>query len=356
MAVELGVYCETLAPEELAEPRFLDLVAEFRLTLGHALVFNDAGGAFSPDHAARHLELAAKVRAAGGRYGIWPLLPKSMGYWPNERNIHEFDRLADTLLASFERYGHTPELIVIDPETPWQQMAAVFFPGPPPWSRALSLAKMLLGNRNPRRFAWATARLREIVGRFQQAGCEVSSAAFPFLIGDLINDGHALQDYLEMPVFPVPFDGFNAMFYNSYLPTAAAPLLPPGSAPRFLFEYAGELAARYGDRAWVTLGSTWEGVIPGNAGHIYRAPVELTDDVAAAKAAGIQTLWLYCLEGVLFSDHALTARRKTSESAGFFSVLRDTPSAEPAQHAGWAARRRLFERLTRDRLRWAYGW
>ncbi|MDP8222931.1 MAG: hypothetical protein P9L99_06190 [Candidatus Lernaella stagnicola] len=354
--MQLGVYCETLTPQRLAEPDVLSLLSEFDVTLAHAIQFTHLGGDFRPEHAARHLEFAAKLKEAGGRYAWWPLLPKAFGYWPNERNLGAFERLIDTLLLACEKYGASPDLIVFDIETPWRQIEKIFFPGVPALDRALAVAKMLLGNRNPRRFAWAAGKLQEIVSRVQCAGIQTAAAAFAFLIADLVRNGHVLQDYLEMPIFPVKFDGYNGMFYTSYVPKAAPMIVPKAGASRFVYEYARVLSENFGDRAWITLGSTWEGVIPGNEGLAYDRPAQLIADAAAAKAAGIGHLWLYCLEGVLYKDQALLKPRTQEERRAFFDVLRSTPTAEPAPHSGWSRGRRRLEWAAGDWLRWSYDW
>ncbi len=349
--MNLGVYCETLSPEQLGKKAVLDLLGWHGVTLAHAVRFESLGGTGDAEAVVPHLRLAERVRAAGGRYALWPLLPKQLGYWINERNLDATAWMMEELCAAFRRHGIAPDAIVFDIETPWSQMEQVFFPGPPWWRRLLSLARMALENRNPRRFAWSMRRLESIVDAVRAEGMLVSCAVFPFLIADLIANGRVFQDYLEMPVFDLPFDGFNAMFYNSYLPHAAPLVVPPAGAQRFLFEYAHELAARYAQRAWVTLGSTWEGVLPGNEGNIYRAASELVPDVAAARAAGIETVWLYCLEGVLFSDRALTQQRPAAAANAFFEVLADTPVQEPSPHEGWSRGRRLLELVARDHWR-----
>ncbi|GEM_PF-2706895 len=354
--MKFGVYCETLSPRELSQADVVELLGRHRLTLGHALRFPEDDGRFASERLAEHLALAQALREAGATYCLWPLLPKSLGYWINERNVDATARMVETILEGCVKFGGKPDWLVVDVETPWTQMEAAFFPGPPWYARALSFAKLFLANRNPRRFAWASRRLGEIVRTLQGEGVRVSSAVFPFLIADLIHDGHTLQDYLEMPVFSVPFDAYNAMFYNSYLPTAVPLVVPPGSAQRVLYEYAGELARRVGERAWITLGSTWEGVIPGNEGKSFDRAGLFAPDVAAAKAAGIETLWLYCLEGVLFADRELTARRPLADSEAFFTVLEETPAAVPPPDARWTRNRAILERLLRDRLHRAYGW
>jgi hypothetical protein len=354
--MNLGVYCETLSPPDLVAPDIVALLGEFGATLALAVRFIEPDGKFMPERVFPYLELGAKLREAGARLALWPLTPKEMGYWINERNLDAVDRMIDAVLEGCRRFGARPDLLVADIESPWTEMEKVFFPGPPIWRRLMAGAAFLVRSRNPRRFAWASRRLTDIVRRAQGEDIPVSAAVFPFLVADLVAAGSALQDYLEMPVFAVPFDGFNAMIYNSYLPAAAPLIVPPGSEQRFTYEYAGELSRFWGAKAWVTLGSTWEGVIPGNEGKAYREARELAPDVAAVRAAGIETIWLYCLEGVLFSDQKLTARRPRDESAAFFTALRDTPAATPAPHVGWTRGRRVLEILARDHRRGGYGW
>jgi len=354
--VKLGVYCETLGPEILGDRSVLDLLGAFGVTLGHALRFTLDGVVFDPDSLAPALELGCAVREAGGGYALWPLLPKSMGYWINERNLDAVDRMADAVLQGCERFGARPDLVVADVETPWQQMERVYFPGPPAWRKAASAVRLAIENRSPRRYARAAARLSKIVSRLREHAAPVSAAVFPLLIADLAIGGNALQDYMEMPIFPVPFDAYNAMFYNSYLPEAVPWMIPAQAAPRALYEYATVLAGRFGDGAWVTLGSTWEGVLPGNEGKAYTEARMLAPDAAAARAAGIDTLWLYCLEGVLFSDQKLSRRRSPEQAAAFFEVMRETPAQEPEPSRKWSRGRALPEIVAKDRLASRYRW
>jgi hypothetical protein len=353
--MNLGVYCETLAPQALAARDVVALLGRNQVTLAHAVRFTADDGRFDPAQLFPHLDLGAKLRAQGGRYALWPLLPKSMGYWVNERNLVAVDRLVDTLLEGFRRHGTAPDHVVMDVETPWTQMERTVFPGTPPVRRLLSAVRFALENRNARRFAWSCEKLGQIVARMQRTGVAVSAAVFPLLLADLEAGGDLLQDLLEMPIFGVAYDAYNAMLYNSYLPEALPFLVPREAATRFLFEYAQLLAQRFGERAWVTLGSTWEGVIPGNEGKAYGRATDLAADVAAAKAAGVSTLWLYCLEGVLFADQPLTTRRPLADSQAFFDVLRDTPPAEPPPHDGWTRRRRLLRAVAGLRRRFFHS-
>ena len=354
--MDLGVYCETIEPKDLNDPDLLAMLGAYGVTLGHALPFTQPDGRFDPDRLAPYLELGERIRSAKGRYALWPLLPKSMGYWINERNLDAVERMMEAVAEGCRRFGSRPDLLVADVETPWQQMEKVFFPGPSTLSRCASWLLMYLGNRNPARFAWSAQRLTRIVCAMQDQVAPVSSAVFPFLVADLLNAGHMLQDFLEMPVFPVPFDAYNIMFYNSYIPQTAPLVLPPAGAARALYEYGAELVARQGERAWITLGSTWEGVLPGNEGKVYTQPEHLVPDIEAAKAAGFQTVWLYCLEGVLYQDYKNGLRRPMAQSERFFEIIRTTPARKPAPNAAWSRSRAVLERLTRDRFKKAYRW
>lgn len=352
----LGVYCEILTPKDLSAPDIIQLLGEFNVTLGHGIVFSEIDGDSSRKKLASYLELADKLRQTGSALALWPLLPKSMGYWINERNLDKFDRLADFLLESFAHFGVKPDLIIADIETPWSQLASTFMPGPRLWEKVLNILLMYIGNRNPARFAWSVSKLSKIVDRLQAQGAPVSCAVFPLLVADLCAKGDMLQDVLEMPVFRVPFSILNLMFYNSYVPKEVPLFIPPGSQQRALYEYAKEMKNNFGKKAWLTIGSTWEGVIPGNEGKAYNSPEDILPDIGAAKAAGIDNLWLYCLEGVLFSDHALSNRRSISQSREFFSLMKNSPPKTPLPHPGWTRGRNILETLVKDRYKSLYHW
>ncbi len=352
--MNLGIYSETLSAAVLGDPGILDMLGSRGVTLACAVRFAAEDGCFDPMRVAPWLELGEKLKARGGRMALWPLLPKSFGYWINEKNLDYADRMADALCEGCRIFGAKPDLIAADVETPWRQMESVFLPTGPAALKPFAAVKMYLQNRSPRRFSRAVKRLTQIVSRMRAEIAPVSAATFGLLVADLVQDGYMLQDFLEMPIFPVDFDAYNIMFYNSYLPHAAPFIMPPDSAPRALYEYMSEASSRFSQKAWITLGSTWEGVIPGNEGKSYSHPKQLAPDVAAAKAAGAQSIWLYCLEGVLFEDQKLTRRRGVKESDAFFKTVVDTPAREPAPHPAWKRGRRLLELATNDKLKRHY--
>ena len=354
--MDLGVYSETLSPKEIEKADIVPLLGSLGVTLAQAVPFRNEDCDFDPDQVLPYLELGCRLREYGGRYALWPLLPKVHGYWINERNLDAVDAMADALLEGAHRFGAAPDLLVADVETPWQQMEKAFLPGSSLPDRIGTLIRMYAGNRNPKRFATSVHRLTRIVRRLRQGLAPVSAAVFPFLIADLMNDGHMLQDLLEMPVFPVPFDAYNVMFYNSYIPALAPFLLPKDGADRALYEYMSALTARIGPKTWITLGSTYEGVLPGTEGMVYTAPADMVRDIGAAKAAGVDTIWIYCLEGILFSNIKQARRRTTRESRAFFETILDTPAKRPHPHPGWTLRRTILERVVKDRRKGSYDW
>jgi len=355
--MNLGIYCETLDCKDLTDPGIIHLLGSYGVTLAHAIRFPEKDGRFNPDLVAQDLELGSKLREAGAKLCFWPLLPKSIGYWINERNLDAADMMTDAILEGCRRFGEYPDLFVMDVEPPWSQMESVFFQQESSrLKKILTGIRLFLENRNPGRFAWAVRKLTQIVAKLRAENSSVFAAVFPFLIVDLVNGGSVLQDYLEMPVFPVPFDAYNVMFYNSYLPQTVPIFLPPDGAKRALFEYMNEMTKHFQQRAWVTLGSTWEGVIPGNEGKVFSSAHQLAPDIAAAKAAGVNTIWLYCLEGVLYSDQRLLERRPPKESESFFEVILTTSAFEPPINRKWSRKRAVMEWFTRDRLRKLYRW
>ena len=83
-----------------------------------------------------------------------------------------------------------------------------------------------------------------------------------------------------------------------------------------LYEVGRELRRHLGDRAAASIGLTGVGVL-GSEPH-YARPDQLEPDVAALKAAGIEDLAIYNLEGILTSP----------QPEAWFEMIRTTPALE----------------------------
>src|SRR6185295_17904670 len=99
------------------------------------------------------------------------------------------------------------------------------------------------------------------------------------------------QELLGTPVDGLAWDHVSVMLYTSMIEGWSRGVLRREDARSFLAAAAVLAAARLGDRAGVSLGCVGVGAF-GNE-PVYRAAVELADDVAIARAAGVDDLTLF---------------------------------------------------------------
>jgi hypothetical protein len=104
------------------------------------------------------------------------------------------------------------------------------------------------------------------------------------------------QRLLGTPVDGIPWGAVHAMAYTSLL-EGYVPGLDRATARSLLGAAGRALGARYGSRAALSLGV----VAPGALGdeRPYRDVAELADDVAVARASGVDDLALFDLRGAL---------------------------------------------------------
>jgi hypothetical protein len=109
------------------------------------------------------------------------------------------------------------------------------------------------------------------------------------------------------------------------------------------YEVGLELKRAFGPRTGLSLGLTGTGVLGDEP--YYRSPLELAPDIAAAKAAGIDDLAIFNLEGIL----------KSPDPVAWFQVVIDTAPQVPAQ-TDWAGRERRKRRWLARRAAWLRRW
>jgi hypothetical protein len=144
----------------------------------------------------------------------------------------------------------------------------------------------------------AKERLRALGDALHDAGQEVSTAVPPTVLLDPEGAGpRPYEELLGTPVEGLPWDHVSVMLYTSMIEGWSRGVLRRADARALLAAAAAGAAARFGDRAGVSLGCVGVGAF-GNE-PVYRSVGELADDVAIARAAGVDDLTLFDLGGVL---------------------------------------------------------
>jgi hypothetical protein len=301
--VRLRVWSEFLGFEELRSPRVLDLLARYGVAPCVQVTSFEGLAPVLRAHAERGLDTA-----------VWLLLPQDAGYWPSERNAELYSARVDALLSWAGRQQVRVPWLAVDLERPlWQAQMLGRAHGS---ARGLVQLRLAIANLNSRRFARASAMYRAMAQRAESAGVRLLCAAHDYVLADLLSRSHLLQDLHEAPVLPVPWAALSVMLYTSL-----------GCDRRWLYEVARQLKLRLGGRAAASIGLTGVGVL-GTEPH-YTLPEELAPDVAALKAAGVEDVAVYNLEGILSS----------ARPEAWFEMLEATPPVVPDQTP--ASRRKL---------------
>ena len=241
------------------------------------------------------LEAIVRVIEAYGEAGLpaalWPMLDDREGRWANAGNAGTFVSFVQELCARLAAAGRAPAEIVVDLEPSIEAMRASFA------SSARSVHMLPIpGDLRP--FVAAQARLAALCDALHAEGILASAAAPPTVLLDP-REGRArpFQEVQGTPIDGPAWDHVSFMLYTSILEGWSRGVLRRGDARALLGVACRAAADRLGGRAGASIGAVGVGAF-GNE-PTYRGVAELADDVAIARAAGVDDLALFDLGGVI---------------------------------------------------------
>jgi hypothetical protein len=284
------VWCETVPTGELAAPSTVALLRRYEL---HPIV------AVWPDTLAEARATVCRFADAGLAPALWPMLPDRDGRWIGATN-------ADTFCAFAERVASegAAREIVLDLEPPIAALRASIAapmgaPPPNPCSRlAQATAMHVLPTPVDRRtFHRSRDRIAALASRLHTVGAAVSAAVAVPVLFDRPGAVPGWQLRLGTPVDGIAWDHVSPMLYTSIIEGWSRGLLDRDAARAMLAWGCRETSARFGPIAGASLGAVGTGAFGDEP--TYRSPDELSDDVATARAAGVDDLALFDLGGVL---------------------------------------------------------
>jgi hypothetical protein len=241
------------------------------------------------------IEAIVRVIEAYGTAGLpaalWPMLEDGEGRWANAGNAGAFADFVQGLCARLADRRRAPTEIVIDLEPSIEAMRASFA------SSARSVHMLPIpGDLRP--FVAAQGRLGALCDALHAEGILASSAAPPTVLLDP-REGRSrpFQEVQGTPIDGPAWDHVSFMLYTSILEGWSRGVLRRGDARALLGVACRAAADRLGDRAGASIGAVGVGAF-GNE-PTYRGVAELADDVAIARAAGVDDLALFDLGGVI---------------------------------------------------------
>lgn len=287
--MNIRVWAEYFSPAEALEQKVMNLLKKYNVTLGMAF----PGGSINDDYA----KMLSEYEQAGIPVMLWVLLPDEIGYWACESNASDFKNYVERIYdwADANKFG-IPWLAV-DLETPYKQTELVRK------SKGLDLIKNLVSvykeNRDRGRFYDAASQYSLLVEKLHARGTKVLTAASAHVAEDFVKGTISIQDAIETPISPVNWDIVSFMLYTSMIAGYLKPFISHKDARWYLYSVMSDMKRILWDRAGISIGVTYVGKLEDEP--YYSTPEELLPDMQAAKAALINDISIYNLEGILRS-------------------------------------------------------
>jgi hypothetical protein len=270
------IWCETVPAAELASPNTVALLRRFHV---HPIV---AVWPRSVDEASVAL---ARFAEAGLAPALWPMLADTDGRWIGARNAATFCAFVERLVDDL-----APREIVLDLEPPIAEVRATIA------SHAV-LAHMLPAPADPASFDAARLHIAALATSLHARGVSVSAAVAMPVLFDSPGCEPGWQERLGTPVDGIAWDHVTPMLYSSMIEGWSRHALRREDTRAFFSWACTRAVARFGRVAGASLGAVGTGAFGDEP--TYRTVAELADDVALARAAGIDDLALFDLGGVL---------------------------------------------------------
>lgn len=222
--------------------------------------------------------VVGRLRDAGVRVGLWPLLDDRDGRWANVWNGARFADWCRRLLAELDAAGAPPDELLLDLEPP------------------IDGIKRLLEGRlpRPRRADPGGGAALEALAREVSRELPVAATIAPFACGP---GGRGWQRALGTPVDRLALERIFVMAYTSMFEGFGRGRLLRGDAEALLDRWGRGAVGAFGARAGIAIGVVGTGALGDE--RTYRDPGELARDAAIARAAGCEHLALFNLRGVL---------------------------------------------------------
>ena len=265
------IWCETVPTRELGGAQVIELLRLFAVT---PIV------AVWPATRAEASEAITALDAYGLAPAVWPMLEDADGRWLGAANAPRFARFVEALAEDL-----APREIVLDLEPPIEALRAGLA------SAAVS-AHLLPPGADPAAHRAAQQALAALVDHLHARGVQVSAAVAPPVLAH-----EAWEARLGTPVSGVAWDHLSPMLYTSIIEGWSRGALGRADTRALFAASCLASAARFGERAGASLGAVGTGAFGDEP--VYRSPADLADDVAIARAAGLDDLALFDLGGVL---------------------------------------------------------
>ncbi|EYF05329.1 hypothetical protein [Chondromyces apiculatus] len=295
------IWSELLPLSEVGSPPVLRLLARHGLELSIAV---------RPETLPDLPRLCRAAATADVPVAVWPMIADHAGRWASAPNASEFRAFIDELLARLTEEVVPPREVILDLEPPMPLVqralsgprglvsllrgsAATWSPPPPHLSHPPDLSHP--PHPLPPPDAAPHTLYRALVDHLIARDIHPTAAIVPLLLRD--GPTRSWERVLATPLSGIGYRSIHAMLYTSMLEGWSRGLLRRLDALSLLAALCRDARTRFGDAAGASLGVVGTGALGDEP--TYGDVDELRQDVATARASGIDDLALFDLGGVL---------------------------------------------------------
>lgn len=281
------IWCEFAKPLEVCSDHILDLFKKHDVTLNYRLDYGKDSSEFY-----KMLEIYNK---SGIPVSVWATLSDDMGYWINERNAQKFFEYIKDLLNRIEGKDLRIKGLCIDMESPLEDIRRIGAPRNKLESIAV-YGKMLTSNLNKSRFKKSMDIFTEAACYIREKGLESYATCIRHSYYDLRFGSELMQNALEIPVFKVPWDKYNLMYYATMIRNEMKKYKKV-NVDYLIYHQVSYLKKILNDKLAVSVGVTNIGKL-GNEPY-YERMDEFEKDIGILKECGVEDFSLFSLDGIM---------------------------------------------------------
>jgi len=205
--MKIAFYAEFLKLEELQKKEVVDLLEKYQLKL-YIATSQEMLSSLAP--------ILKEYQNRGIEFSLWPVLSEEDGYWVQERNLRKFSQFLDRIFEWAKENRIEVKEILVDLE-PKQLKELAKKKGTSGdflrWAR-----KTAKENIDKRRFEKSKEICREIIEKIHSHQARATVTLSNFALEEIGFSGStAAQDFLEAPVFGLPWDRIDFQCYNSHI-------------------------------------------------------------------------------------------------------------------------------------------
>lgn len=281
------IWCEFAQPLDVCRDYIFELFKKNDVTLNYRLDYGKDDENF--------YNMIGQYNDNGIPISIWATLSDDMGYWINESNAQHFYEYIKNLIDRIEKKGLRISGICIDMETPLRDTRRISTPKSR-FDPAIAYGKMLTANLNKSRYNESSKILADAAGYIREKGLEGYATCIRHSYYDLRFDTELMQNALEIPVFKIPWDKYNLMYYATMIRNEMK-RYKKVNVDYLIYHQVSYLSKILGDKLAVSIGVTNIGKL-GNEPY-YECMDEFEKDIGVLKECGVEDFSLFSLDGIM---------------------------------------------------------